>query len=92
MPQIQNAFKAGPGYVTQKGWNVQAERPEYITEDYRNEKIRSNSRSEFSRNRLQDEFTDQAYDTCAPQKKNSKKFQFHPKFLVSPHFKSRRKN
>ena len=62
LPQTQNAFKAGSGHVTQKGWNVPAERPEYIAEDYRNEKIRSNSRSEFSRNRLQDEYTDQPYD------------------------------
>ena len=52
LPQIQNAFKAGPGHVTQKGWNIPAERSEYIAENYRKEKIRSNSRSEFSRNRL----------------------------------------
>ena len=63
MPQIHNALKAGSGHVAQKGWNVPAERPEYIAEDYRNGKIRSNSRSEFSRNRLQDENTDQAYDS-----------------------------
>ena len=25
LPQIQNAFKAGSGHVTQKGWNVPAE-------------------------------------------------------------------
>ena len=63
LPQIQNALKAGPGHVTQKGWNLPGERPEYIAEDYRNEKISSNSRGELSRNRLQDEFTDQTYDT-----------------------------
>ena len=63
LPQIQNALKTGPGLVTQKGWSVPAERPEHIAEDYRNEKIRSNSISEFSCNGLQDEFTDQAYDT-----------------------------
>ena len=62
LPQIQNAFKAGSRHVTQMGWNVPAERPEYIAEDYRNEKIRSKSRSEFSRNRPHDENTDQAYD------------------------------
>ena len=60
-PQIQNALKTGPGYVTQKGWNVPAERPEYFAEDFRNKKLRSISRSVFIRNRLQDEFTDQAY-------------------------------
>ena len=38
LPQIQNALKAGPGHVTQKGWNLPAERPEYIAEDYHNEK------------------------------------------------------
>ena len=59
LPQIQNALKAGSGHTAQKGWNVPAERPEYISEDYRNEKISS----EFSRNRLQDENTDQAYDS-----------------------------
>ena len=63
LPQIQNAFKAGSGHVTQKGRNVPAERPEYDAEDCRKEKIRSNSRSELVRNRLQDEHTDQAYDT-----------------------------
>ena len=39
LPQIQNAFKAGSGHVTQKGWNVPVERSEYNAEDYRNEKI-----------------------------------------------------
>ena len=36
LPQIQNALKAGSGHVAQKGWNVPAERPEYIAEEYRN--------------------------------------------------------
>ena len=62
LPQIHNALKTGSGHVTQKGWNVPAERPEYIAENYCKEKIRSNSRSEFSRNCLQDEFIDQAYN------------------------------
>ena len=38
-----------------------------MTEDYRKEKIRSNSGSEFSRNCLPDEYTDQAYDTYEPK-------------------------
>ena len=63
LPQIQNAFKAGSGHVTQKGWNVPAERPETNTEDYRNDKFRSNSRSEPVCNRLNDDHTDQAYYT-----------------------------
>ena len=62
LPQIQNVFKAGSGHVTQNVWNVPAERPEYNAEGYRNEKIRSNSRSELTRNRRQDEHRDQAYD------------------------------
>ena len=66
LPQIQNAPRAGSGHVTQKGWNVPIERPEYMAEDYSNEKIRSNSGGEFSCNRLQDEFTDQAYDSDIP--------------------------
>ena len=63
LPHIQNALMAGSGDVTQKRCNVPAERPEYNAEDYRHEKIRSHTRSEFSRNRPRDEFTDQAYDT-----------------------------
>ena len=65
LPQIHNVLKAGSGQTTQNGRNVRAERPEYIAEDYRNEKIRNYSRSEFSRNRLQDENRDQAYDNIA---------------------------
>ena len=60
LPQNQNALKAGSGQLTQKGWNVAAERPEYDAEDYRNERIRSNSKSEPVRNRLNDDH--QAYD------------------------------
>ena len=63
LPQIQSAFKARSGHVTRKGWDVPAERPEYVVEDCRNEKIRSNSKSELICNRLNDDHTDQAYDT-----------------------------
>ena len=62
LPQIQEALKAGSGHVAQKGWKVPVERPESFTDDYRNKKFRSKSTSEISRNRLQDEFTEQAYD------------------------------
>ena len=48
LPQIQNAFKAGSGHVT----------PENNAEDYRNDNIRSTSRSRPNRNRLQDDLTD----------------------------------
>ena len=54
LPQIQNAFKAGSGHVAQKGWTVPTERLEYVAEVFRNDKIRSNSRSEPIRNHLQD--------------------------------------
>ena len=60
--QVQNSHNAGSGRTTQKGWNVQAERPEYISNDSCNERIRSNSRGEFGRNHLQDDIRDQAYD------------------------------
>ena len=66
LPRIQNALKAGSGHVTQKRWNVPVERQEINPEDYRSEEIRSNSRCECSRTRLQDEFTDQAYDRNLP--------------------------
>ena len=62
LPQIQNALKAGSGRVTQNRWNAPAERPERNLEDYRSEKIRNNSRSEPTRNCLNDGYTDQAYD------------------------------
>ena len=45
LPQIQNALKVGSGSLTQKGWNVSAERPERIAEDNSSQKIRSSSRS-----------------------------------------------
>ena len=62
LPQIQNALKAGSGHVTQNRWNVPAERPENNREDYRSEKIRNNSRGELTRNRLNDDFIEHAYD------------------------------
>ena len=40
LPQIQNAFEAGSGHVTQKGKNVSVEKLEYNDEIYRNRKIR----------------------------------------------------
>ena len=64
LSQIQNAFKVGSGHVTQKGWNVPAERPEINTEVTRNDKKRSNSRSEPVRIRLGDNLLDKAYDKC----------------------------
>ena len=65
LPLIQNAIKPSSGHVTQKGWIVPAERSETNTgEDYCNDKIRSNSRSELVRNRLSDDHKDQAYDRC----------------------------
>ena len=33
LPQIHIVLKAGSGHATQKGWNVPAERPEYIAQD-----------------------------------------------------------
>ena len=52
LPQIQNAFETGLGQATQKGWNVSAERPEYDTEDRRDDRIRCYSKSELIHNRL----------------------------------------
>ena len=37
LPQIQNALRAGSGQTTQKGWNLPAERPEYISKESCNE-------------------------------------------------------
>ena len=54
---------AESGHVTQKGWNVPAERPEINTEVLRNEKARNNSKSELVQKRLNDEPTDNAYDS-----------------------------
>ena len=62
LPQIHNAFKAGSGQLTQKGWNVPAERPEYGTEDCRNDRIRCNSKSELMHI---DDLSQQSYDEYA---------------------------
>ena len=63
LPQIQNALMAGSGHTTQRGWNIPAERPEMNTEVLRNEKPGNNSKSERVQNRLNDEPTNNAYDT-----------------------------
>ena len=63
LPQLQNALKAGSGQVTPNRWNVPVERPEINPEDYRNEKTRNSSRSEPVRDRHNDNYEDQAYDT-----------------------------
>ena len=62
LPQIQNAIMVRSGHVTQKGWNVPAERPETNGEVLRNEKARNNSKSERVQNSLTDETTNQAND------------------------------
>ena len=46
LPQIQNAFVAGSGHVTKKGWNVPAERPEINPEVKRNLNAKNNPRNE----------------------------------------------
>ena len=48
--------------MTQKGWNVSAERPERNSEDNPSHKIRSSSRSEPFRNRLNDDNADSTHD------------------------------
>ena len=63
LPQIQSALRAGSGHVTQNRWNVPAERPEIDPEDYRSEKTRNNPRSEPIRDRLNDNYADQVYDS-----------------------------
>ena len=68
LPLIQNAFKAGSGHVTRKGWDVPAERPETYTEDYRIDKTRINSNSEPVRYRLNEDCNDQACDNLHEQK------------------------
>ena len=65
LPQKQNALKAGSGHVTQNRWNVPAERPEINPEDYHSEKVRNKSRNKSIRDRLNDDYTDQAYDSNA---------------------------
>ena len=62
IPQIQNAMMAGSGQVTQKEWNVPAERPETNTEVLPNKKARNNSKSELVQNRHNDGPIDNAYD------------------------------
>ena len=79
-PQTQNASKAGSGQVTQKGWNVPAERPEKDAEDCRSERIRSNSKGELVRNLLNDDLADQAHD-----KNGRKKIPKGPHFLIFWH-------
>ena len=62
LPLIQNAPRARSGHVTQNRWNVPAERPKISPEDYHIEKTRNNSRTEPTRDRLNGNHTDQAYD------------------------------
>ena len=61
LPQIQKALKAGSGQVTQKGWNISAGRPEHNSEDNASQKIRSSSRSDLFRNRLNHENADSTH-------------------------------
>ena len=63
LPQIQNAFKARSGQTTQRGWSGPAEKPESDTEYCQDDRIRCNSKNELIHNRLNDDFTQQAYDT-----------------------------
>ena len=51
-----------PDHLTQNRFNVPAERLEINSEDNRFGKIRENSISELTREHLNDEPTDQAYD------------------------------
>ena len=60
--QIQNALMTESGHVTQKGWNVPAERREINTEVLRNEKARNNSKKELVQKPPNDEPTENAYD------------------------------
>ena len=83
LPQIQNAFKAGSGLATQKGWNVPAEKPEFDTEDRRDDRIRCNSESELIHNRLNDDSTGQAYDMALKLSQLSRFFNDFRVFLVS---------
>ena len=62
-PQIQKALKPGSGQSSQKGWNISTERTERQPEDHPSRKVRSSSKSEPVRNRLNEDNTDQAYDT-----------------------------
>ena len=62
LPQIQNVLRAGSGHLTQKRWNVPAERPYVNPEVYRNKKIKSNFRSELTPECFLDNHQKQAYD------------------------------
>ena len=64
-PQIQIATMAGPGHMTEKGWNVSAERPETNPEVPRSEKARDDLRSEQTQFRQRyDQLADyNAYDS-----------------------------
>ena len=64
LPQIQNALRASSGPMTQKEWNVSAERSERNSEDNSNPKIRSSSGEPF-RSRLHDEDADNAHHSSS---------------------------
>ena len=61
--QIQIALRAGSRQMTQKGWNVSAERLERNSDDNLCQKTRSSSRSEPFRSRLRDEDADNTHDS-----------------------------
>ena len=64
LPQIQTAFNAGSGHLTQNRWNVPSERPEANFEVLHKINAREDSRSKPPRDRLCDGLTDShAYDT-----------------------------
>ena len=79
LPQIQNAFKAGSGQATQKGWNVPAERPEYDTEDCRDDRTKCNSKTELMHDFLNYDSTGQAYDMVTGDNESPL---FVPEFLT----------
>ena len=64
LPQIQNALRSSSRPLTQKGWNVSAERSEHNAEDNSNPKIRSSSGEPF-RSRLHYEDADKAHDSSS---------------------------
>ena len=61
LPQIQNALKSGSGHLTQSKWNVPAERPEINSEDVRYGKAKEKLGNEQLRERINDEYADQAH-------------------------------
>ena len=63
LPQIQNALKASPRQMTQRGCTVSVERPEYNSENNPSQKTRSNSTNEPFRSRLCEKDADNAHDT-----------------------------